>query len=440
MARLAALASIVVNGDGRLPLPELAPASPVRRVNRMMPSRLHAPPPIVAPIAQGDGRPSRGVDLLELPVRDERQPSAVGRPERRIGAVGAGQRPRHEAVERPNHNWLAGRLRWPRTPRRPSGESDGGTVLGRCSRAGARNRAAITRGSAAGLERRCGESTASAEGDAPEQPPAVRASASGAACRARPPQPASSARARSSISSRASPMSRRRVVGSFSRQRRSSRRIAGGVRAAARSSRAPLAGSPPACPPRPRPRTRAVPVSISKSTQPNAQMSAALVDRPALAPARGSCRPRCPGSSRPRHRRAGDRRRLRRVDAERDRGSSALARPKSRTFTVPSGRSLMFAGFRSRWTMPCSCAASSASAICRAIGSASSSGIGPCGDPLRERRPLDQLQHQRADAVRLFEAVDRRDVRMIQRREHLRLALEAGEAIGIVRERARAGP
>ena len=34
----------------------------------------------------------------------------------------------------------------------------------------------------------------------------------------------------------------------------------------------------------------------------------------------------------------------------------------------------MFAGFRSRWMMPCSCAASSASAICRAIGSASSSG------------------------------------------------------------------
>ncbi len=29
-------------------------------------------------------------------------------------------------------------------------------------------------------------------------------------------------------------------------------------------------------------------------------------------------------------------------------GSSALASPKSRTFTVPSGRSLMFAGLRSR--------------------------------------------------------------------------------------------
>jgi len=59
-------------------------------------------------------------------------------------------------------------------------------------------------------------------------------------------------------------------------------------------------------------------------------------------------------------------------------GSIALARPKSRTFTVPSGLTLIFAGFRSRWMMPCACAASSASAICSAIGSASSTGIAPC--------------------------------------------------------------
>ena len=58
-------------------------------------------------------------------------------------------------------------------------------------------------------------------------------------------------------------------------------------------------------------------------------------------------------------------------------GSIAFASPKSSTFTVPSARTLMFAGLRSRWMMPCSCAASSASAICFAIGSASSSGIAP---------------------------------------------------------------
>ena len=46
-------------------------------------------------------------------------------------------------------------------------------------------------------------------------------------------------------------------------------------------------------------------------------------------------------------------------------GSSiAFARPKSSTFTTPSGVILMLAGFRSRWTTPRSCAYSSASAIC----------------------------------------------------------------------------
>ena len=68
-------------------------------------------------------------------------------------------------------------------------------------------------------------------------------------------------------------------------------------------------------------------------------------------------------------------------------GSIALARPKSNTFTAPSARSLMFAGLRSRWMMPCSCAASSASAICFAMGSASSSGIGPRAMRCEDRRP-----------------------------------------------------
>ena len=38
---------------------------------------------------------------------------------------------------------------------------------------------------------------------------------------------------------------------------------------------------------------------------------------------------------------------------------------------------------------------------------------------------------RRVDAVGLLEPVDRRDVRMIQRGEHLRLALEARQALGI---------
>ncbi len=56
---------------------------------------------------------------------------------------------------------------------------------------------------------------------------------------------------------------------------------------------------------------------------------------------------------------------------------SALARPKSRTLTAPAGVRFTLAGFRSRWTTPFSCAASSASAIWRATSSDSSTGSGP---------------------------------------------------------------
>ena len=64
------------------------------------------------------------------------------------------------------------------------------------------------------------------------------------------------------------------------------------------------------------------------------------------------------------------------------------------------GRTLIFAGFRSRWMMPCSCAASRASAICRAIGSASSSGIGPRAMRSARVVALDQLHDERVHASR----------------------------------------
>jgi len=46
-------------------------------------------------------------------------------------------------------------------------------------------------------------------------------------------------------------------------------------------------------------------------------------------------------------------------------------------------------------------------------------------DPIRQRVALNQLHDECEDTVRLFETVDVRDVRMIQRREQPRLALEA---------------
>src|SRR6516165_2868173 len=55
--------------------------------------------------------------------------------------------------------------------------------------------------------------------------------------------------------------------------------------------------------------------------------------------------------------------------------SSALAKPKSRIFTVPSGLTFTLAGLRSRWMTPRSCAYSSPSVICLAMCKDSSSGM-----------------------------------------------------------------
>ena len=99
----------------------------------------------------------------------------------------------------------------------------------------------------------------------------------------------------------------------------------------------------------------------------------------------------------------------------------------------------MFAGLRSRWMMPCSCAASSASAICFAIGRASSTGIAP-GDAIRQRRSLDEFHHERPHAVRFFRAVNRRDVRMIERGEDLGFTLESRQPLGIASEPRPAAP
>ena len=64
----------------------------------------------------------------------------------------------------------------------------------------------------------------------------------------------------------------------------------------------------------------------------------------------------------------------------------------------------------------------------------------PARDDRGKVLPLDQFHHQRAHGTGFLEAVDVRDVRVIQRGECLCLAREAGEAIGIGSERLAAGP
>ncbi len=58
-------------------------------------------------------------------------------------------------------------------------------------------------------------------------------------------------------------------------------------------------------------------------------------------------------------------------------------------------------------------------------------------EPLGEGRPLDQFKDKGTHAVEIFDAIDRADMRMVQRGEHPRLAIEAGASLGIVEPDAR---
>ena len=190
---------------------------------------------------------------------------------------------------------------------------------------------------------------------------------------------AGSSAAASSNSNRASAMSARRRLRSRSSTRRRSRRTGSGVSGGSAFQSGALLSTATSTSATSSPSNARRPVSISYSTQPNAQMSLRLSTALPRA-CSGLMYAAVPSSTPTPVIIAGD---VIVGDAvasmvRADVGSSAFARPKSSTFTVPSGRTFTLAGFRSRWMMPCSCAASSASAICLAIGNASSTGIGPC--------------------------------------------------------------
>ena len=55
----------------------------------------------------------------------------------------------------------------------------------------------------------------------------------------------------------------------------------------------------------------------------------------------------------------------------------------------------------------------------------------PLRDAVGKRRPLDQLHHQGSGARRSLQAIDRRDVGMIEGREDFGFALESGQALRI---------
>ena len=85
--------------------------------------------------------------------------------------------------------------------------------------------------------------------------------------------------------------------------------------------------------------------------------------------------------------------------------------------------------------IPRSCAYSSASAICLAIGNASSIGIGPCLIRSASVGPSTSSITRACVLPTVLETVDRGDVGVVQRGEDLGFAPEAGHPVTVERER-----
>ena len=97
--------------------------------------------------------------------------------------------------------------------------------------------------------------------------------------------------------------------------------------------------------------------------------------------------------------------------------ASSFASPKSRIFTRPSFVRKTFSGFRSRWTIPFSCAAAEAGAIWTAMSTAIRSESGPARRRSRQRLPFEELLDEEMPPRGFLEGEERGDARMVQRRE-----------------------
>ena len=118
-------------------------------------------------------------------------------------------------------------------------------------------------------------------------------------------------------------------------------------------------------------------------------------------------------------------------------GRVSFARPKSRIFTRPSVVTNRFSGFRSRCTMPLSCAAARPCATCIAYVNGLAHRQAARTQLIAERLALQQLRDDVGRAVLVPDVIDGQDVRMVQRRGRLRLLREPAEAIRIGSEARR---
>ena len=107
-----------------------------------------------------------------------------------------------------------------------------------------------------------------------------------------------------------------------------------------------------------------------------------------------------------------------------------FANPKSRTLAMASRETIRFSGFKSRCTMPISCALARASAICAAIVTALRNGIGPADKHLSHRLAIHQFHGNVARAVHLPELINRDNVGMVERAGGTGFLLKARQASG----------
>src|SRR5262249_18994164 len=113
-----------------------------------------------------------------------------------------------------------------------------------------------------------------------------------------------------------------------------------------------------------------------------------------------------------------------------------FATPKSRIFTTSRwlglSMSMMFAGLRSRWTMPRAWAASSASQSCTPISHTRRASNRP--EVAGQRRAAQHLHHEVGQAARrLAEVVHVDHVGMVQARQDTRLAAKPPDRVGVSR-------
>ena len=246
---------------------------------------------------------------------------------------------------------------------------------------------------------------------------------------------------RSSICMRASPISRSRRFGSLVRHQRSSCRSRGGTSAGNACQFGSVfrtdASVSEIVSPAERARAREH-LEEHRAERPDV---GALVRDVAARLLRATCTPPCRGSRRRPSSSCGlvivgEWHRFRRDSPQ---ASVSFASPKSSTLTVPSARSLMFAGFRSRWMMPSLVRRFERFGDLPRDRQRLVERHRAARDPLGEVFALDQLHHERVDAVRVLQPVDGRDVRMIQGGEDFGFALEARQPVGIARQAAAAG-